>query len=131
MNKSKELHPTVREFKNFINKHPKLRADIRRSGEPWQYYYEKWILNGENDPMWKSYAHTQQKQKGSNHVKQSEILGKLLDMTRDIDLNKVQKQVKQLDGTIGNVQEMLQQFLEYQNSQKQNTPPNRMHWFRD
>lgn len=125
----KELHPKVKEFKEFINKHPALIAEIRKSGRSWQYYYEKWVLNGENDPMWKSYTNDETNK--FNKVKQSKLFGQLLQMTQNIDINKVQQQVEKLDSTIGTIQEMLNQFLEYQNDQGKDSPPNHFNWFRD
>lgn len=124
----KELHPKVREFKDFINKHPELLVNIRKSGKSWQYYYDKWVLNGENDPMWQKYMNENEQEPNSeNH---SKLFEKIIQLTQNIDVNKVQKQVSQLDSTINSIQKMLHQFLESQN-QKQNSPPNQFNWFRD
>lgn len=123
---SKQLHPKVKEFKDFMNKHPNLIANIRKSGKPWQYYYEKWILNGENDPLWRSYTKTDHQRE-----KQSKFFDQLMRFTKNIDMNKVQEHVNQLDQTIHTIQEMLNQFLETQNDQQQNTTTNQFDWFRD
>lgn len=111
-----------------MNKHPGLMAEIRKSGQSWQYYYEKWTLNGENDPMFKPYTHKESNK--STNDSQSKILGQLMKLTQNLDINKVQKQVQQLDQTIHTIQGMLNQYLENQNKNKQNAS-NEFNWFRD
>lgn len=120
------LHPTVTEFKSFINKHPKLIEEIRKSGRSWQEYYEKWVLLGEDDPMWEKFI--DKKEKSSQ--KKSELFNQIMKLTENIDLEKVQGQVQQLSGTISTLQELLGTFQETKrtNQTYQNQPPN---WFRD
>lgn len=48
-----QLHPSVAAFKNFVNRHPKLLEEIRKSGRGWQEFYEKWAILDEDDPFWK------------------------------------------------------------------------------
>lgn len=122
-----ELHPDVIAFKKFVNKHPKLLAEMRKSGHSWQYYYDKWVLNGEDDPLWKSYS---EQNPDETQDKETKIFQHLLNLTQKMDVDKVQKQIQQWDHTINSVQKMLQQFLEKQTDQQQ-PPPNQMHWFRD
>ncbi|WP_188454507.1 YlbD family protein [Virgibacillus oceani] len=129
------LHPTVREFKAFLQEHPKLIEEVRKSGQSWQGHYEQWVLLGEDDPMWNSYKDDsnnkdETKKKGTD--KQSEIVGQLLKLTENIDLNKVQKQAQQLSSTLSTVQEMLGQFKDTKELPK--IPDNqnqRFNWFRD
>src|SRR5699024_5412270 len=91
------LHPTVAEFKSFINKHPKLVEKIRKNGSSWQEYYEKWVLLEEDDPYWeqfKDYTNPQQKSDSK-----TEWVSHLLKVTENIDIKKVQEQVNQLSGS--------------------------------
>ncbi|GAA0613247.1 hypothetical protein GCM10009001_33090 [Virgibacillus siamensis] len=121
-----ELHPTLREFKQFINAHPKLIEEVRRSGRGWQEYYEKWALLEEDDPFWDDY-----KQNTRSDGKKTEVFSKVLEMTENIDAEKVQKQVQQLNHSISVLQEMLGQF---QRNQKPNTfgnSNNPFNWKRD
>lgn len=117
-----KLHPTIREFKHFVNQHPKLLREIRKNGRSWQEYYEKWVLLGEDDPYWKSFddeTGTKTKKTDTskkNHDKKTEIFSKMWEMTENLDMDKVQKQVHQLNGAISSLQDLLGQFQTKQNS---------------
>jgi len=120
------LHPTVAEFKSFINKHPKLVEKIRKNGSSWQEYYEKWVLLEEDDPYWeqfKDYTNPQQKSDSK-----TEWVSHLLKMTENIDIKKVQEQVNQLSGTVSTLQEVLGEFK----AKEDPTPQRRQfNWFKD
>lgn len=126
---SKEIHPKVKEFQTFINKHPKLIEEIRRSGKAWQFYYEKWITNGENDPTWNTYINSNKEEKSNSQ--QSKILDQLLRLSQNIDVDKIQQQVKKLDDTIGTVQSLLNQLMDKKNETGNDPSPNQFNWFRD
>ncbi|WP_174613138.1 YlbD family protein [Virgibacillus ihumii] len=121
-----ELHPTIKEFKQFINEHPKLIEEVRRNGRGWQEYYEKWSLLDHDDPFWDDY-----KESSRSDRKKPEIFGKVLEMTENIDAEKVQKQIKQLNHSISALQEMLGQFQRKQNSNPFGNPNNPFNWKRD
>lgn len=121
------LHPKVLAFKEFINKHPDLLRELRTSGHSWQYFYNRWELNGVDDPLWKSYSEKNEQKTESNETK---ILEHLLNLTQKMDFDKVQKQIHQWDKTIDSVQKLIQQFSHKQAHQQQ-PPSNQIHWFRD
>ncbi|MEN1966994.1 YlbD family protein [Lentibacillus sp. N15] len=133
------LHPSVKEFKAFLAKHPALVKEIRKNGKSWQEPYEKWALLGEDDPYWESYKKAGEEKEESNETpkdegksKQAELFGQLMKMTEKMDMNKVQKQVEQLSTTIGTVQEMISQFQESKNTTPQpKNQPQPFNWFRD
>lgn len=121
-----DLHPTVSEFKSFINKHPKLIGEIRKSGQSWQEYYEKWVLLEEDDPFWEQF-------KGENTTghkieNKHEWFGQLMKLTENIDLEKVQEQVGQLSGTVSTLQEILGEFKE---KEKHEPKRRQFNWFKD
>ncbi|GAB3068101.1 spore coat protein YlbD [Virgibacillus ainsalahensis] len=125
-----KLHPTVINFKQFINKHPALREEIRKSGRSWQEYYEKWVLLGEEDAFWDGYKEKDTKEqddslKGNN----TELFGQLIKLTEKMDINKIQNQVSQLNNTITTIQEAIQQFQESKKVQSTSKDP--FNWFRD
>lgn len=131
------LHPTVREFKEFLRAHPKLVKEVRKNGRHWQEYYEKWVLLGEDDPYWSQYREDngeeeKERMDEKEKSKQSELFSQLWNMTEKIDMDKVQKQVQQLSGTITTIQEAIGQFQQNKNSERQNTnEPRPFHWLRD
>ncbi|MEW9676584.1 spore coat protein YlbD [Lentibacillus sp. L22] len=133
-----KLHPTVREFKDFLSRHPGLVKDIRKSGKSWQEPYEKWVLLGEDDPYWSQYKEMDEESDSKSteeqgKSKQSELFGQLMKMAEKVDMDKVQQQVTQLSSTIATVQELIGQFQENKKStpepKNQSSPFN--NWFRD
>jgi hypothetical protein len=111
MMSNKELHPTVRQFREFINKHPGLRKEIRRTGRTWQEYYEKWLLLGEEDDFWDEFKKDQPEEKSSKKDdNKAELFKQMLKITENLDMDKVQKQVNQLSGTISTIQELFDQY---------------------
>lgn len=129
----KELHPSVVDFKQFMNKHPKLVKEIRKKGESWQEYYEKWVLLGEDDPFWSDYKEESDKAKEkTENKKQVELLNQLSKLMDYVDFNKVQKQVNQLSETINMVQDLLKNHTDNNNTNPNPNEKNRpFHFFRD
>ncbi|MBO8155362.1 MAG: YlbD family protein [Bacillaceae bacterium] len=103
-----KLHPKVEKFKRFVQKHPELIRHVRENNESWQSYFDRWIYYGEDDPYWDQFK-TSSKPK-SSATKQQEGMQKLLGMLEKIDLEKVQKNIEQLSGTLSNVQSIMSQF---------------------
>lgn len=122
---SKDLHPSVKEFKQFISKRPKLIKHVREQGGSWQTYYEKWTLLGEEDSYWEQFkegsevkAESKSKNaendtndtEGSKDTNQKEFMGQVMDVIEKVDLNKVQAHISQLNGAIQNIQSLVGQF---------------------
>lgn len=132
MNKLTEekIHPTVMAFKHFVNEHPGLLKEIRKSGRSWQEHYEKWILLGEEDSHWEKYKPIKKSEtKGESKEKSTEILGQLMKLSENIDINKLQGQVEQFNNSISTIQEVIAQFQ--QSKKTSNTAKSPMNWFRD
>ncbi|MFB4167615.1 YlbD family protein [Virgibacillus sp. JSM 102003] len=128
-----KLHPSVREFKVFMNKHPLLIEEVRKSGRSWQEYYEKWALLGEDDPFWDSYRNNQKEEVGGKSKEgKAELFGQLMKLSENVDLDKVQKQVHQLSSTITTIQDVLGQFQTKKTPPQQfRKPDNPFNWGRD
>ena len=54
-NNKRALHPSVQQFKEFVNHHPKMVHEVRNGHKTWQQFYEEWYLLGEEDPIWATY----------------------------------------------------------------------------
>ncbi|MBB6455001.1 Sec-independent protein translocase protein TatA [Salirhabdus euzebyi] len=119
------LHPKVSKFKAFVEKHPKLIKQVRKNKEGWQPYFEKWVLYGEEDEYWKQFKSESEKEKKKSESKASnqELLKKLSSMFNNMDMDKLQEQMNQLNGVITNVQSMMTQFQQNK-QQNQNQNPN-------
>ncbi|CEI84413.1 hypothetical protein J18TS1_13650 [Oceanobacillus oncorhynchi subsp. incaldanensis] len=117
-----QLHPSVAAFKAFVNRHPKLLEEIRKSGRGWQEFYEKWAILDEDDPFWDEYKtedkaaktesksqgeSTNQESKKSKKTDHSDIIRQIVDYTQNLDSEKVHGQIEQLSKAIGVVQEMI------------------------
>ncbi|MFD1360227.1 YlbD family protein [Lentibacillus salinarum] len=117
---SDNLHPSVREFKAFLQQHPKLVEEVRKSGKGFQTYYEKWALLGADDPFWDQYKEKDTgKQKHKTSQSKAEWVDRLVEMSENIDLDKMQKQVHNLNNTISTVQGLLSQFQSSGNASQQ------------
>ncbi|MEQ6387713.1 YlbD family protein [Bacillaceae bacterium S4-13-58] len=133
---AKSLDPSVQEFKEFVQKHPDLIRQVRKKGESWQTYYEKWVLLGEEDPFWEQFKdETNTKGKKSNSKEKStEFLNQMMGMLEQFDLNKVQGHLHNLDGALGNIQTLVKQFQEMkgnQGNQGNSSPKSPFHFHQD
>lgn len=115
----KDLHPSVQQFKDFANKHPKLVKEVKDQGASWQPYYEKWVLLGEEDSFWDPYREEEavqfknpeeKKEEESSEGNNQEFMGQLMSMVDKVDLNKVQEHIHQLNGAVQNIQSLVGQF---------------------
>jgi superfamily II DNA helicase RecQ len=125
------LDPKIQQFRDFINQHPKLRKEIRRTGRSWQEYYEKWMLLGEEDAYWNDYKEDEESRNSEDNEKnKSEFLNQLMKYAENMDIDKVQKQVHQLSSTIATIQELIDQ---HQGAKKgsRHEESNPFGWFRD
>lgn len=115
------MHPSVQEFKLFVQQYPSLVKEVKRTGGKWQPYYEKWVLQGEEDPYWDQYKDTTEEGKGKQNSKESpekndnnqkEMMGQFMGLLERVDLNNVQSHIHQLGGAIENIQSLVGQFKE-------------------
>ncbi|WP_138415053.1 YlbD family protein [Aquibacillus sediminis] len=130
---NKNLHPSIQEFKAFVKKHPGLIKEVKRNGESWQDYYEKWVLLGEDDPSWEKYKHESNTTEQNSPSKESdtkkdkqELIQQFMKMVENVDLNKVEGHINQLNGAISNIQTLVGQFQEVKKqfpSKKANSNP--------
>lgn len=44
------------QFREFVNRYPKIRDEVRSGKRTWQNIYEEWVLYGEGDEQWAKYA---------------------------------------------------------------------------
>ncbi|WP_085992496.1 YlbD family protein [Oceanobacillus senegalensis] len=130
--KEQELHPSIVSFKHFVNNHPALLRELRKSGRSWQEYYEKWALLGEDDPYWDQFMEKSESTKHTetkSNEKNFELISQIMKLTENIDINKIQGQVSNLSKTIGTVQELVNQFQE--SKQEKSREPHPFDWFHD
>lgn len=135
------LDPSVQEFKDFVNKHPEIVREIRKSGRSWQEYYEKWALLGESDPYWNEFTeadtmenHSQYESNNGNENQEKkeneekDLISQLMKYTQKIDVDKLQGQIDQLSKAVGSVQDMVAQF---KTTGPKKSPKDPFHWIKD
>lgn len=114
-----KLHPNLEEFKLFMNTHPEVVLELRKSGNSLQDYYNKWIEYGEDDPIW-GFDNKRDQEKD---IEYGELFNQIIKYTENIDINKVQGHVEKFTKILNVVQLMLGDFISQKdtnvNSKKQ------------
>jgi hypothetical protein len=107
----KSLHPKVKEFKEFVRKHPKIVKDVRSGNANWQDLFEDWYLLGEEDTRWDAYRDSDNK----NDSKKEET-GKngwfdhVGELVKNMDANQLQNHINNINEVLGTVQGVISQF---------------------
>lgn len=127
LSKKTRLHPSVEQFKQFVNKHPLLIKEVREEGKTWQDFYEEWTILGESDQVWERYKKNNSDEEEVEQTlepeeeteKQTAQLGDLLSLLKSINLNDIQGHVEKLSGFMTTVQGLLQSFQSNSNNGQQ------------
>ena len=99
-------------FKEFVKKNPNLIDYVRNNNTSWQELYEVYDLYGEEMETWKKYLEpNKEEKKGSN-------FNDLLDMAKNIDVDKVQNGVTSLQKALSLFSEL---FVTKEGTTTQNT----------
>lgn len=128
------LEESVKKFQYFINQHPDLIIYIRKNGYSWQDYYEKWMILGEDDPYWDSFkrskaSHSKEDEQQFSFGQYRHLYDQFVKLTEHIDVEKMQKHVKELNQTIQVVDNLLKQFVK--NRHKLSKDSETIQWFKD
>lgn len=107
-----KLHPSVEEFKHFMNDRPKLVLRLRENGHSLQTYYNKWVEHGEDESVWQ----LGEKQSRETNRNDNDLFNQIIKYTENIDVDKIQGHVKQLNKMLGVVQSILHNFAGSKNT---------------
>ena len=80
------------EFKQFVGKNPTFASYIKDGSMTWQKFYELYDMYGENSTIWDEYK--QEKKKSTS-------LNDIVNMAKNIDMNKLQDGVNSLSKAVG------------------------------
>lgn len=118
----KTLHPSVQQFKEFLQNHPHLIKMVRKGEYTWQELYEDWYLLGDDDPKWSAPkdADTGKTSKSENN---KISLSQITNIFKSIDINQVQNHIQQLSQAIGAIQGVLSQFQSTSQQEQGPQPP--------
>ncbi|CAG9619838.1 YlbD family protein [Sutcliffiella rhizosphaerae] len=106
---TKEQHPSIAKFKDFVKRHPKLSEEVKGKKKTWQELFEEWYLLGEEDESWKSYRVDGKDEEGKGS--KSDVIPQILQSLKKMDANQIQYYLNNANSAIGNIQQLIQQFL--------------------
>lgn len=91
----------IDEFKNFVKKNPELINNVKSEKMTWQKYYELYDLYGEDENIWKNYILKENNNENKTVNNATSKFNELLDMAKNIDVDKVQNGISSLQKAIG------------------------------
>lgn len=88
----------IDDFKSFVRKNPSLITYVKNNNDSWQKIYEVYDLYGEDNKAWEKYLKpTVEESKSSK----STSLNDLVNMAKNIDVDKVQNGITSLQKALG------------------------------
>ena len=130
--KNDKLHPSVEEFKKFVNDHPKVLDEVKTGKATLQELYEDWYLLGEEDARWKNLLSDEKASNVANNQK-SDWLNSAIGSFKKMDPEQVQHYIAHLSQALGSIQGVLSQFQSGNSNKSSSTPqqkPNHPFLFR-
>ncbi len=103
------MNSRMDQFREFVNKHPLLRDEVRSGKVTWQNIYEEWVLYGESNEQWKAYEEKEsQTESTPNQTTQQASTVVNLDSIKSI-VNYIQKlNPDTVNKTLNTVQKVIQ-----------------------
>jgi len=91
------------EFKEFVKSNPFLIGYIRRGKKSWQDIYEMYDLYGQDEDAWVKFLEEDQdeRQEVTKENNSGGYFNELINMAKNIDVNKVQEGITSLQKTLG------------------------------
>jgi len=90
-------------FKNFVKSNPFLITYIRRGKKSWQEFYEIYDLYGEDEEAWAKVLEEDEDVRDGSDNKPSRggYLEEIINMAKNVDVDKVQEGITSLQKTLG------------------------------
>ncbi|MBB6443717.1 YlbD family protein [Bacillus benzoevorans] len=107
---TKKLHPSIEEFKEFVNKNPQIIDEVRSGKATLQELYEDWYLFGEEDARWDADRAEKNTEKNTSSIKGGDWLTHFLGSMKKMDPNQIQGQLGQLSKALGAIQNVIMQL---------------------
>ena len=105
----KKLHPSVEQFKHFVNSNKKIMEEVRSGRSTLQDLYEEWYLLGEDDPRWTPLL-TENKSDNVPSKEKTEWYHPILNSLKNMDPKQMHQYIGNLSQAIGAIQGVLGQF---------------------
>lgn len=107
---SKKTHPSVKQFKEFVKKHPKLVQEVRKGNKEWQEVFEDWYLLGEKDVIWNQYKDESEETSNKNASSKSDFMSQIFSAVKKMDMDTVNHHITNMSSTISTIQGLFDQF---------------------
>lgn len=119
-----KLHPDVKKFKAFVEKHPKIIREARSGKHDLNYYFKHYQKYGETDSFWDQFTENDNKEtletKKDNKKSWTEQLKGLVNK---FEFDQIDQHLKQADSAISELKNLLEHFSEIRGHQKQTSQP--------
>ena len=89
------------EFKDFVRLHPELIKYVENDTMTWQKFYEIFDLYGSDNVVWNNYLNV------NNNINNSTSWSDIINMAKNIDVDKVQEGITSLQKTLSLFGEIL------------------------
>lgn len=94
------------QFKDFVKKNPNLIKHVSNNSMSWQKFYEIYEMYGENNEIWNQYTNNNEKKATENkNMTVDKSFKEIVQMVKNINLEKVQKGIDSIQKTISLVQD--------------------------
>ncbi|GAE29121.1 YlbD family protein [Halalkalibacter hemicellulosilyticus] len=132
------LHPTVRQFKDFMGRNPHLIREVKENNKSLQEVFEEWNVFGEDHDHWNTYAENieqqepgQDQEENSGNGETASSLGQIMGLISRLNVNDLQQHLSQFSSVLGNVQNVIQSFQQPNQQQNQRSKDHPFSFRRD
>ncbi|WP_391558283.1 spore coat protein YlbD [Robertmurraya sp.] len=130
----KQLHPSVKKFKEYVRAHPELIKQVRSGTNTWQELYEEWYLFGEDDSKGngnvddgnQSTEDSKEESSPKEESSKKDWMSTVLGAVRNMDPNQLQHHIVSISSALGAIQGVissLQGGSSVQNPPKKSVSP--------
>ncbi|OIK15166.1 YlbD family protein [Bacillus sp. MUM 13] len=102
--------PSVEQFRQFVQNHPKLRTEVRQGKYTWQALFEEWYLLGEGNKQWEKYQEGNTVKEEASNDEKSDLMGNLLNVFKGMDITQIQKYISNANQALGAIQGVISSF---------------------
>ena len=96
----------IDDFKEFVRKKPSLISQVKNNNMTWQQFYEFYDLYGEDNNIWNNYIRSNNVENNSNIKNTNSSLTEIINMAKNMDVNKVQEGIVSIQKAIGLVSDL-------------------------
>ena len=95
----------IDDFKEFVRKNPSLISQVKENKMTWQQFYEFYDLYGEDKNIWNNYIKGNNNE-NNNKKNTNNSWAEIINMAKNMDVNKVQEGIVSLQKAIGLVSDL-------------------------